>query len=356
MPPIKGDDGTTSGIPVPPPGTFGVLGDSKAGFGVVGTSGGPAAVYGESNSDLGSAEFGYAGSGVLGVNKHRGGVGVRGQGSPGVLGEGYLGVSGVGSGDNATGVGGTSDNGAGVAGWSNRGPGVWGGSDSSNGVVGYSRTGTGVYARGIFGILTHGESFALAADGASGYSASLGTPWHAGFFFGPVHVNGNLSKAGGGFLIDHPSDPANQYLSHAFVESPDRKNIYDGIAELDGQGEAVVELPDWFSTLNRDFRYQLTCVGGQASVFVAQEINNNRFRIAGGSRGLKVSWQVTGIRQDPWAKANPVDPAAKKPEKERGTFLHPELHGQPKEKSLHRALHPQPPEPPKEPQIRPKPR
>ena len=39
------------------------------------------------------------------------------------------------------------------------------------------------------------------------------------------------------------------------------KNIYDGIAILDANGEAEIEFPDWFSALNKDFRYQLTAVG-----------------------------------------------------------------------------------------------
>jgi hypothetical protein len=30
----------------------------------------------------------------------------------------------------------------------------------------------------------------------------------------------------------------------------------------DANGEAVVELPEWFEALNRDFRYQLTPIGG----------------------------------------------------------------------------------------------
>ena len=32
-------------------------------------------------------------------------------------------------------------------------------------------------------------------------------------------------------------------------------------ATPDGQGRAVVQMPDWFEALNRDFRYQLTAIG-----------------------------------------------------------------------------------------------
>jgi hypothetical protein len=59
-------------------------------------------------------------------------------------------------------------------------------------------------------------------------------------------VFGALSKAGGGFRIDHPVEPADKYLSHSFVESSEMKKVYDGIATLDGSGEGCVDLPDWF--------------------------------------------------------------------------------------------------------------
>lgn len=84
------------------------------------------------------------------------------------------------------------------------------------------------------------------------------------------------------------------------------KNIYDGIVVLDDKGEATVILPDWFQALNKDFRYQLTCIGGWAQVYIAEEIQNNKFKIAGGKSGMKISWQVTGIRHDKWAEENRI--------------------------------------------------
>jgi hypothetical protein len=137
-------------------------------------------------------------------------------------------------------------------------------------------------------------------------------------------IGGNLSKGGGSFKIDHPLDPRQKYLYHSFVESPDMKNVYDGITLLDEQGEAAVQLPDWFEALNSDFRYQLTCIGGFAQVYVAQEVHGNRFRIAGGRAGLKVSWQVTGIRRDAYAQAHRIPVEEAKPAAERGSYLHPE--------------------------------
>jgi len=119
------------------------------------------------------------------------------------------------------------------------------------------------------------------------------------------------------------------------------KNIYDGVATLDAQGEAVVQLPEWFEALNRDFRYQLTCIGGYAPVYIADEIVNNQFRIAGGKPGLKISWQVTGIRQDAWANAHRIPVEEAKPAKEQGYYLHPELFGAPEEKGTAWGNHPE---------------
>ncbi len=187
---------------------------------------------------------------------------------------------------------------------------------------------------GNLGTSQYGVEGVAAKAGSSGVHGVQGPGNYAGLFDGDVQVNGNLAKSGGSFLIDHPLDPANKTLSHSFVESPDMKNVYDGVAVLGEDGEAVVELPEWFEALNRDFRYQLTCIGGYAPVYIADEIADNRFRIAGGSSGLKVSWQVTGIRQDAWANAHRIPVEEMKSSTERGRYLHPELFGAPPEASI----------------------
>lgn len=168
--------------------------------------------------------------------------------------------------------------------------------------------------------------------GVYGTSGSGGL---AGNFAGDVFVSGSLSKGSGTFKIDHPLDPANMYLSHSFVESPDMKNIYDGVVTLNDDGSATVTMPSYFDALNTEFRYQLTCIGGYAPVYIAEEINDRQFSIAGGSPGLKVSWQITGIRQDPFAKANPVQVEEQKSAHEQGRYLHPELYDQPEEKGIY---------------------
>ncbi len=334
---IKGDDGF-SGIPVPAPGTFGVLGDSAAGYGVVGISGGPAGVYGESKLAVSGDPPPPLAPGVHGVN--RVGIGVMGEGFRGVFGSGTVGVAGLSG--TGSGVIGDSSSGVGVIGRSISGTGVLGRSDSATAASAVSSTGLGLLAE------SGGWAAAQTLNTGIGFPGNLvllSTPDWAGFFDGDVAVVGNLHKLGGGFLIDHPLDPANRYLEHSFVESPDRKNLYDGIAVLDSQGEAQVELPAWFGVLNRDFRYQLTCLGEAAPVFIAAEIQGDRFRIAGGRPGTKVSWQVTGIRQDAWANANPLVPDSEKPVAERGSYLQPALFEQPAARSLRRTLVPEQPAP-----------
>jgi hypothetical protein len=96
-------------------------------------------------------------------------------------------------------------------------------------------------------------------------------------------------------------------------------NVYNGNVVLDNEGTAVVELPDYFAALNRDFRYQLTPIGAHAPVYVSQKVKNNKFGIAGGTPGLEVSWQVTGIRQDDYAKEHPIVVDTAKSPAHRGT-------------------------------------
>jgi hypothetical protein len=145
---------------------------------------------------------------------------------------------------------------------------------------------------------------------------------------GNLHVNGTISKGGGSFKIDHPLDPANKYLSHSFVESPDMMNIYNGNIVTDRRGLATVELPSYFEALNQDFRYQLTVIGQFAQAIVVREITGNHFIIKTSKPAVKVSWQVTGIRHDAYADAHRIQVEEDKG-KERGTYLHPELFNAP---------------------------
>ncbi len=153
-------------------------------------------------------------------------------------------------------------------------------------------------------------------------------------FGGNLNVAGTLSKGGGTFKIDHPQDPDNKYLQHSFVESPDMMNVYNGNIKTDKKGYATVTLPDYFDVLNKDFRYQLTVIGTFAQAIIKEKISGNTFVIQTNEPNVEVSWQVTGVRKDPWANANRVVPELDKEEAEKGYYLHPELYGKPANKKM----------------------
>ena len=147
------------------------------------------------------------------------------------------------------------------------------------GVYGESKSYAG---NGVFGKSPAAMVYMASATTAAVYMASVATALvcmakaactYAAILNGKVKITGNLEKAGGSFKIDHPLDPANKYLCHSFVESPDMKNVYDGVVVLDDKGEAEIELPDWFNALNKDFRYQLTAIGAPGpNLYIAEEI------------------------------------------------------------------------------------
>lgn len=185
---------------------------------------------------------------------------------------------------------------------------------SGDGVRGIA---SGSNGYGVWAVNSAGDSYALVASGQS-------------FLTGNVFVGGNLSKSSGSFVIDHPLDPANRYLSHSFVESPDMMNVYNGNVEADASGEAVVELPEYFEALNRDFRYQLTPIGGPAAeLHVKSDVSGNSFTIAGAKAGQRISWQVTGVRQDAWANENRIVVEQDKPTAELGSYIFPQGFGKP---------------------------
>jgi hypothetical protein len=206
-----------------------------------------------------------------------------------------------------------------------------GGSESEPGgagayLIGGDNGGYGAVAYGASGPGEGGVGVESYPGHAGGYAAEL---------FGNVYVGGTLSKPGGSFKIDHPLDPENKYLSHSFVESPDMMNIYNGNVVTDGSGYATVTMPDWFEALNTDFRYQLTVIGPQfAQAIVSSEMVANHFTIRTDHPGVKVSWMVTGIRQDAWANANRIPVEQEKTATEKGHYLHPELFGHKEELAI----------------------
>ncbi|MEM7037520.1 MAG: hypothetical protein AAF570_11110 [Bacteroidota bacterium] len=168
--------------------------------------------------------------------------------------------------------------------------------------------------------------------GVEGFSAPaagwgiglLGTGnWYGMFSQGNYGATGPKN-----FLIDHPTDPANKVLRHASIESNQVLNMYVGTVELDANGQATVQLPDYFGDVNKDFHYQLTPIGTPQQPYVLEEIANNQFKVAGAAN-TKVSWQVTAKRNDAYMQAHPElhDDVVVKVGERAGKYLQPELHG-----------------------------
>ena len=110
-------------------------------------------------------------------------------------------------------------------------------------------------------------------------------------------------------------------------------------------GEATIELPAYFSAINRDPRYSLTPIGAaMPNLHVTQTIDPGVeravFRIAGGVAGKQVSWEVKAIRNDPYVRKHGISVEIDKEGAERGRYLRPELYGQPDELRIDR-LEPQ---------------
>jgi hypothetical protein len=278
-----------------------------------------------------------AGCGVWGHTKVQGGTGVVGSTEPDVTATGVLGI-GNGNGDGVLGVAGPPPEHTSQVG-------LWAG------VHGVAGTGIDSFAGLFDGDVEINGDLELSGDlDVAGTVTSTPSSGLAGLFNGPIRINsssalegsvfgmdveingglqvvgdltvsGTIVKGSGGFQIDHPLDPASKYLVHSFVESPDMKNVYDGVAVADSLGEVSVELPAYFDALNKDFRYQLTPIGAPApNLHVKQELTRNRFAIAGAAPGQRVCWQVTGTRKDAWALANPIVVEREKPKGQRGHF------------------------------------
>lgn len=279
------------------------------------------------------------GNGVRGTTTGSGGVGVYGQGNN-TNGKGVLGsapaVTGVTYGGFFTSAS-NSGTGAYAEALADSGTtyGVYGRTNSAGGSAVYGRStagGVGVTGRseGVNGVGVVGEATNISGTpyGVYGSAPAPG--------FG-IYALGNMGASGTKpFRIDHPLDPENKYLLHYASESPQPQNFYNGNVVTDQNGDAWVQLPDYFEEINRDFRYQLTVVDEEdfAMARVARKIRGNRFLIKTSRPRVEVCWEVKALRNDLWVRKYGAPTVAEKDSYERGTYQHPELYEQPKEKGL----------------------
>ncbi len=138
------------------------------------------------------------------------------------------------------------------------------------------------------------------------------------------------------FMIDHPLDPENKTLRHFCIESDEVLNMYRGVIELGANGQAIVELPDYFDAININPSYQLTAIGTATQPYVLSEIANNQFVVAG-APNTKVSWTVHAQRNDPTIQYyqskidNYTTNVRMKRPHEIGKYYTPEAYGKTKE-------------------------
>lgn len=153
----------------------------------------------------------------------------------------------------------------------------------------------------------------------------------AGYFDGATTVNGNFNVTNGtkNFRIDHPLAPESKYLDHAAIESDQIMNLYSGTVRTDRRGRATVQMPDWFSALNGEVTYQLTALESPARVWASRKLRGNAFSIRTTRPRIEVSWQLTGVRRDAWARDNPLAVEVPKPKSERGRYVYPKGFGKP---------------------------
>ncbi len=169
---------------------------------------------------------------------------LRTNGGHGVYGKGFNGVVGETNYQQGYGVYGINHASMGAAG---DGPGVYG--IGSVGVYGQSENGAsfGVYGENI-STSTADNNIGVAGWGWIGV---FGQDDGTGI---AIYANGELGAAGTkSFIIDHPLDPANKNLKHFCAESPEVLNIYRGNIILNTQGEATVQLPEYFDEININF-------------------------------------------------------------------------------------------------------
>jgi len=314
-------------------------GGGAAGPGGAGKNGGMS-----DEEETGGGGGGGAGGGTSTVGTSSGGsTGGNGGAGPNGTGGGSGGTSGN-NGTNGSDGGGGGGGGAGIGAGGTGGTGTeWDATHGSGGGGGGGQGNGGTYGGG-----GGGEDFSLIGGGSGAQGIIVITytvPFVAdttitsnSSITGGADVTNELSKGSGTFVIDHPLDPENKLLYHSFVESPDVKNIYDGIVDLNKDGETTVELPSYFLALNKDFRYQFFPIGEpMPDLYLKDEIRKRFFglfgapvfRIAGGIPNGRISWQVTGIRHDPYILEHPIKTEVKKgagQSVQKGIYLHPELY------------------------------
>jgi len=224
---------------------------------------------------------------------------------------------------------------------------------TSSGIAGVDGRNASTTGRGVYGYATASSGTNYGVYGRTASSSGYG-----------VYALGNMGASGTkSFQIDHPDDPENKYLLHYAAESPEVINFYRGTVILDERGEAVVDLPAYFASINKSPSYQLTAIGApMPNLHITEEISQEAllageqaglgdappacsFRIAGGVPGGRVSWRVEAVRNDLRMRLHGAPVEREKTGPERGKYQHPEYYGQPPEMGMDYEAHGERPSP-----------
>ena len=272
-------------------GVYGVASSAATNIGVYGT------VNGNTGGKIGVMGEAAGGFNITGVR----GIVYSGGGTPyGVFGQATNGLDGYG-------VRGFADQNQ------NSGRGVDG--------VAFGNIGSG------FGVYGRANSNTGTGYGVYGAAGTNGVEDWAGYFSGDVMVTGQVFMPSLITVIDHPLDPENRTLQFAGISSPQMSNALFGNATTDANGEAVIELPDYFTAVSTEYKYQLTVVGQFAQAIIGEEIRGTAFTIKTDKPNVKVSWQVVGLRNDAFARTKQLQVEKAKLPEDVGKYLHPEAYG-----------------------------
>lgn len=167
-----------------------------------------------------------------------------------------------------------------------------------------------------------------------GVYGTAGPAGWAAFLDGDVFVAGEIFLPELTLQVDHPAAPGERWYRRSAVGSFERLSVVSGNARTDASGVAVIDVPDLFARYHRDFRYQLTTVGAAAAAHVSRELRNGRFTVKTDRPRVKVSWQLTAVRDDPSARASEFRPTTAKRGSQRGRFLEPKVYGKSARRSI----------------------
>ena len=176
---------------------------------------------------------------------------------------------------------------------------------------------------GVAGVSLPASNYGIGVAGVGGYYGVLS--------IGNIGATGTKT-----FIADHPLEPDTKLLRHFCIESNEVTNMYRGTILLDGSGQAVVQLPDYFSKINTNVSYQLTAIGTPKQPYIAKEVVRNQFTVAG-EPNTKVSWTVYGERNDAYMQMNTESKKAviEKKGNQKGKYITPTYYGKSKEKTLY---------------------